>query len=87
MAEIGPHIHQPEPGGDRCFVCKEPAFSLMRQEAGLPPLRPYHTQVDRTYGDEVVIECKICGVEWPCPAIKAISKRAKEKRERKAQGT
>jgi hypothetical protein len=65
------HICQPEPGTYDCFVCGREIGSQYGHQ---------HREVARQYGDETVQECSICGVEWPCPTVKAIKRNAVHKR-------
>jgi hypothetical protein len=59
-------------------VCHVDIVDAYRRDAGLPPARRgwEHIAVLRAYGDEQVEECRVCAVEWPCPAIKAITRNA-----------
>ena len=68
------HYCQQRPGDNKCFVCGR-SFDD----------HTLHVRVERAYGDDVVDECRRCGVEWPCPAIKAINRNAKKKRLRSMQ--
>lgn len=73
------HQHVARPGEGRCFVCGR---NMVPPDA---PGRPEHEPVDRRYGDETVTECLVCpGVEWPCPAMKAITRNAARARRQRA---
>lgn len=69
------HTCQARPGEDRCFVCRANLTG---------PLPTEHVRKARQYGDDVVQECSRCAVEWPCPAIKAITRNAARSRRARA---
>jgi hypothetical protein len=82
------HIHQARPGESDCFVCGVDVLRALRRDAGIKEsTKLRHVAVEREYGpDQTVTECAVCiGVEWPCPAIKAITRNqaAKWKREKR----
>jgi len=83
-SSVTDHIHTARPGERECFVCNVDTLDAARAELGLAPMHE-HEPVEREYGpDQSVIECRRCGIEWPCPAIKAINRNAKIARERRA---
>lgn len=75
---VSKHVHVARPGEENCFVCGRDVADAARADAGLPPIHSrQHDPIEREYGpDQVVLECRRCGVEWPCPAIKAINRNA-----------
>lgn len=71
-AVVSSHVCSPRPGENQCFVCGRNLY---------PPY--LHEMVIRTQGEDSYEECRTCCVEWPCPAIKAITRNAKKARDRK----
>lgn len=70
------HWHVARPGEATCFVCGVDVEDAHRAQSGMKPRALEHLEVTRTYGDVEVQECQRCAAEWPCPAIKAITRNA-----------
>lgn len=86
MKATSKHFHTARPGESVCFVCKVDMETAIRDDGGLSPVsnRREHVAVVHTYGDQEVEECRACGTEWPCPAIKAITRNAARARRNRA---